>query len=52
MLMETIVSGIAALLTTGAFIPQAYKSFKRVRRQEFRCGCTSPLPSASRFGLC
>ena len=25
MLMETIVSGIAALLTTGAFIPQAYK---------------------------
>jgi uncharacterized protein with PQ loop repeat len=48
---ETIVSGIAATLTTAAFVPQAYKII-----QSRETGCIvmdmSRLPWAWHFGSC
>ena len=48
--METIVSSIAAMLTTAAFIPQAYKIIYTRETKAFRSGCTSRSRSVSRSG--
>jgi len=40
---ETIVSGIAATLTTAAFVPQAYKIIQSREMRVYRYGCMSRL---------